>query len=114
MARDVDADDLRAALEAHGFEAEAVSESGDLEVRYARDEAERLAADLAAALEVWIGARQLPLVPAQGDGVLALRPPGDSVGVVSSRARRRAHAARAGGHPRRFRRPAGAGAAPKR
>ena len=77
VARDVDANDLRAALEEHGFQARAVAESGELEVRYARDEHDRLAADLVAALEVWIGERELPLVPTRGDGVLALRPPGD-------------------------------------
>ena len=77
IARDVDADDLRAALEEHGFEALGGAESGELEVRYARDEADRLATDLAAALEVWIGEKELPLVPTRGDGVLALRPPGD-------------------------------------
>jgi hypothetical protein len=77
VARDVDADDLRAALEEHGFVAHSLEASGELEVRYARDEADRLATDLVAALEVWIGEKELPLVPTRGDGVLALRPPGD-------------------------------------
>ena len=77
VARDIDADELRAALEAYGFDARAVADSGELEVRYARDEADRLATDVVAALEAWIGANELPLVPARGEGVLALRPPGD-------------------------------------
>jgi hypothetical protein len=77
VARDVDAEELRAALQARGFEARALADSGELEVRYARDEADRLATDLVAALEAWIGANELPLIPARGEGVLALRPPAD-------------------------------------
>ncbi len=77
VARDVDTEDLRAALEQHGFDARPVEGSGELEVRYARDEADRLSTDVVAALEVWVSEKELPLVPTRGDGVLALRPPGD-------------------------------------
>jgi hypothetical protein len=77
LARDVDASEVRAVLAEQGFETRPMGAGGDLEVRYAQDETERLANDLAAALEAWIGAKQLPLVPTKGAGVVALRPPGD-------------------------------------
>lgn len=80
LARDVDGDDLRSALATRGLVARRVDggEAWELEVSYERDEVERLAADVAAALEEWVSQRGLPLVPTPVDGrVYALRPPGD-------------------------------------
>jgi hypothetical protein len=80
IARDVDGDDLRERLAEFGLSARRLDGDGacELEVSYAREESERLAADLAAALEEWVSERGLPLVPTPvDDGTYALRPPGD-------------------------------------
>jgi hypothetical protein len=80
LARDVDGEDLRERLAQHGLRTRLLDEDGacELEVSYAREESERLADDLAAALEEWVSERGLPLVPAPvDDGAYALRPPGD-------------------------------------
>ena len=76
LARACDGEGLIETLALHGF----VAERGDgtIEVRYARDESERLASDVCHALEAWIAEQRLPLVPtACDDQTIALRPPGD-------------------------------------
>jgi hypothetical protein len=80
LAQDVDGDDLRSALATRGLAARRVDggETVELEVFYEREESERLASDLASALDEWVSERGLPFVPTPIDGrVYALRPPGD-------------------------------------
>ena len=74
LAVGVDREGLAEAFAAHGL---VLEQEGDrLEARYAAEEAERLAEDVRRALDDWIAARGLPLVPTDsGDGAVALRPP---------------------------------------
>jgi hypothetical protein len=76
LARSCDGDGLVEALTSYGFAAQQTD--GEIEVRYARDESERLANDVCHALEAWLSELRLPLVPTDcGDQTLVLRPPGD-------------------------------------
>ena len=71
------AQELSESLATHGLHADVV-EDGDsctLQIRYAREEQERLVGDVAHAVESWIGDKLLPLVVERGDSGIVVRPP---------------------------------------
>ncbi len=71
--------DLTQALAEHGLEA-VVVDDGDrcaLRVGFAGSVEERLVAEVARAIESWLGERELPLVVQQANGGCVVRPPGD-------------------------------------
>lgn len=80
MARPVDAGGLIGALAAHGLSGELVDADGllEIEVQSEPGEGERLAAEVADALEAWLLERELPFIPLRvGADAFALAPPGD-------------------------------------
>jgi hypothetical protein len=70
-------EELLAFLRGHGLEGRVVSDA-ELEVGYARGEAERLRSEVWSALRTWLAEQERPLVPATlGDNRCILRPPGE-------------------------------------
>ena len=72
-------DDLVASLAERGLRAEVVDD-GDavaLNVRYEDGERERLANDVASAIERWLSDRMVPLVVERTDGTCVVRPPAE-------------------------------------
>ena len=79
--RDGDGEDLLRELAQHGLAGTIVRTDGSwktLEVGYALDERQRLAAEVESALESWIAQQDKPLVPMLVDGTkFVVRPAGD-------------------------------------
>jgi hypothetical protein len=72
-------DQLAASLAEQGLDADVVEDDDrcELRVRYADDEAARLAGDVARAIETWLGENEMPLVLERSDGGCVVRPPAD-------------------------------------